>query len=75
MQEEKVKFPEIELIEMSILDDGKQMGVRFPKHIVEALQINPKRDIFIFQFDKEKLELMGSLEDKEVWKKKYGKKN
>ena len=66
---------EIELIEMSILDDGKQLGVRFPKSIVEALKINPKKDVFIFQFDKERLELTGSLEDKELWEKEYGQKN
>jgi len=66
---------EVELIEMSILDDGKQLGVRFPKSIVEALKINPKKDVFIFQFDKERLELTGSLEDKELWEKEYGQKN
>ena len=63
---------EIELIEMSILDDGKQMSVRFPKSVVEALKIDPKKDVFIFQFDKKNLELSGSLEDKELWKKEYG---
>ena len=61
MQEEKVKRPEIELIEMSVLDDGKQMSVRFPKHIVEALQINPKKDVFLFKFDKKNLHLTGEL--------------
>jgi hypothetical protein len=65
---------EIELIEMSILDDGKQLSVRFPKKVVETLQIDPKKDIFVFELDKEKLELRGSLEDKEVWEKEYGKK-
>lgn len=64
---------EIELIEMSILDDGKQLSVRFPKSVVEALQINPEKDIFVFEFDKENLELRGSLEDKKVWEEKYGK--
>ncbi len=66
---------EIELIEMSILDDGKQLSVRFPKSIVEALKINPQKDVFIFQFDKESLELSGTLEDKELWEKEYGRKN
>ena len=70
MAEEKT---EIELIEMSILDDGKQMGVRFPKSVVEALNINPEKDVFIFQFDKKNLELFGSLEDKELWEKEYDK--
>ena len=65
---------EIELIEMSILNDGKQLSVRFPKDVVEALKINPKKDVFIFQFDKERLELTGSLEDEEVWEKEWKKK-
>ena len=69
MEEEKVEF-----IEMSIIDDGKQFSVRFPKKVAEALQIDPKKDIFVFKFDKKKLQLEGSLEDEEVWKKaSYGK--
>jgi len=66
------KNNEIELIEMSILDDGKQLSVRFPKKVVETLKIDPKKDIFVFELDKEKLELRGSLEDKEIWEKEYG---
>jgi len=66
------KNKEIELIEMSILDDGKQLSVRFPKSVVEALKIDPKKDIFIFELDKQKLELRGSLEDKKIWEKEYG---
>lgn len=65
---------EIELIEMSILNDGKQLSVRFPKSVVEALNINPETDIFVFELDKENLELRGSLEDKKIWEKEYGKK-
>jgi len=68
------KNKEIELIEMSILDDGKQLSVRFPKKFVETLQIDPKKDIFVFELDKDKLELRGSLEDKEIWEKEYENK-
>lgn len=71
---EQKKDPRIELIEMSILNDGKQMSVRFPKKVVEALEINPQKDIFIFQFNPDTLELTGSLEDKEVWERQYGKR-
>lgn len=62
---------EIELIEMNIIDDGKQLSVRFPKKIVEALDMNATKDIFIFEFDKKNLQLKASLEDKEVWDKIY----
>lgn len=72
MRQEKEKT-EIELTEMSIVDEGSQLSVRFPKKVVEALEINPKTDIFVFELDKEKLELSGTLENKEVWEKKYGK--
>jgi hypothetical protein len=73
MADEKSK--EIELIEMSILNDGKQLSVRFPKSVVETLQIDPIKDIFVFELDKEKLELRGSLEDRKVWEKEYGNKH
>ena len=72
MADEKNK--EIELIEMSILNDGKQLSVRFPKKVVETLKIDPKKDIFVFELDKEKLELRASLEDKNIWEKEYGNK-
>lgn len=65
-EEERTEF-----IEMSIIDDGKQFSVRFPKKVAEALQISPKKDIFVFEFDKKKLQLKGSLEDKEVWEEAY----
>jgi len=73
MREEKEKT-EIELIEMSIVDEGSQLSVRFPKRVVEALEINPKTDIFVFELDKGKLELSGTLENKEIWEKEYGKR-
>ena len=62
---------EIEFIEMSIIYDGKQLSVRFPKKIVEALDIDPKTDIFVFQLDKKKLQLEATLENKEIWEKTY----
>ena len=61
----------IEFIEMSIIDDGKQLSVRFPKDVAEALDIDSKTDIFVFQFDKKKLQLEGTLENEEIWKKTY----
>jgi len=70
---QKKESTEIGLIEMSIVDEGSQLSVRFPKKVVEALDINPKTDIFVFELDKENLELSGTLENKEVWEKKYGK--
>ena len=72
MRKEK-ESTEIELIEMSIVDEGSQLSVRFPKRVVEALDINPKTDIFVFELDKETLELSGTLENKEIWEQKYGK--
>lgn len=72
--EDTKRRKEIELIEMSILNDGKQLSVRFPKNVVEALKIDPQKDIFIFQFDKDELRLTGSLEDKKIWEKEYGNK-
>ena len=65
---------ETELIEMSIINEGKQLSVRIPSKVVEALDINTKKDIFVFQFDKKNLQLEGSLEDKEVWEKEFGKR-
>jgi len=62
---------EIEFIEMSIIDDGKQLSVRFPKKVVESLEIDSKKDIFVFEFDKKTLQLKGSLEDKKVWERTY----
>ncbi len=61
----------VDFIEMNIIDDGKQLSVRFPKKVVEALDINPSKDIFVFEIDKETLQLRASLEDKEVWDREY----
>lgn len=52
---------------MNITKDKKQVSVRIPNEIADALDINPKKDIFVFVFDKKALILMGSLEDKKVW--------
>ena len=68
------KKEKIEFIEMSIIDDGKQLSVRFPKKVVEALEINPNEDIFVFEFDKKNLQLKGTLEDKKIWDKAYNGK-
>jgi len=66
MVEEKTK--EIEEISVKIIDEGrkegKQLSIRFPKKVTEALDINPKEDRFLFRFDKKNLHLEGELIDK-----------
>ena len=56
---------EIELIKVKIIDEGrklgKQLSIRFPKKITEALEIDPKKDRFLFKFDKKNLHLEGEL--------------
>ena len=65
-----------EIIPMSIIDEGKQLSIRIPKKIVEAGDINPKTDIFVFEFNKKTLHLQGSLEDKELWEESdHGEEN
>ena len=66
---------EIEYIEMRIIDDGKQMSVRLPKAVTESLSIDPKRDVFVFVFDKNNLTLQGTLEDKKIWDEQWKVKN
>ena len=64
--DEKTK-KEIENISVKIIDEGrktgKQLSVRFPKKITEALEIDPKKDRFLFKFDKKNLHLKGELID------------
>ena len=60
---------EIENISVKIIDEGretgKQLSIRFPKRVAEALEIDPKKDRFLFKFDKKNLHLEGELIDKE----------
>lgn len=62
---EKTTEEEIENIPVKIIDEGrkegKQLSVRFPKRVSEALEIDPKKDMFLFKFDKKKLHLEGEL--------------
>ena len=67
------KKREVELFPVHIIDDTKQMSIRIPKGLVEALDIDSKKDLFVFQFDKTNLQLEGSLEDKQLWEKEFGK--
>ena len=64
--DEKTK-KEIEYISVKIIDEGrkagKQLSIRFPKKVTEALEIDPKRDRFLFKFDKKNLHLEGELID------------
>lgn len=72
MVEETIKKEEIESIAVKIIDEGrkegKQLSIRFPKRVVEALEIDPNRDMFLFKFDKKNLHLEGELIDKEELK-------
>jgi len=63
------KNKEIELIGMNILNDGKQLSIRLPKRVVDALEIDPNKDIFIFEFDMKELHLKGELVDKQRYEK------
>ena len=56
-------------IPMQIFDDGNQLSVRIPKQFVEALDIDPKKDVFVFLLDKKNLHLEGFLESKEKFEK------
>jgi len=62
--DEKTK-EEIELIKVKIIDEGiktgKQLSIRLPKRVTEALEINPKKDMFLFKLDKKNLHLEGEL--------------
>ena len=58
-EQKKVKWKEV--IPMSIIDDGKQLSIRIPKKVVEALEIDPEKDEFVFLWDKENLSLTGEL--------------
>lgn len=53
-----------EIIPMNIINEGKQLSIRIPKKVVEALDIDPKNDVFVFHFDKKNLHLEGELADK-----------
>ncbi len=57
----------IDFYPMSIIRDKKQVSVRIPKEVVDAIEIDTKKDIFVFAFDKKDLTLTGSLEDARVW--------
>jgi len=52
---------DIKFFVMKIVNDGKQLSVRIPAKLVEALQIDPKEDEFMFIFDKKNLSLEGML--------------
>lgn len=67
--EHKTRGEEIEYISVKIIDEGrkagKQLSIRFPKRVAEALEIDPERDRFLFKFDKTNLHLEGELIVKE----------
>lgn len=66
MAEEKTK--EIENIPVRIIDEGrsagKQLSIRFPKRVSDALDIDPEKDEFLFKFNKVTLHLEGELINK-----------
>ena len=59
---------EIEEIAVKIIDEGrkegKQLSIRLPKRVTETLEIDLKRDVFLFKLDKKNLHLEGELIDK-----------
>ena len=69
MVEKTTEREEIEKIPVKIIDEGrkegKQLSIRFPKRVTEALEIDPEKDMFLFKFDKRNLHLEGELIDKE----------
>jgi len=50
-----------EIVAVRIINEGKQLSIRIPKNMVEALDIDPRKDVFLFKFDKDKLHLEGEL--------------
>ena len=64
----KEKTEEIEDIPVKIIDEGrsvgKQLSIRFPKRVSDALDIDPEKDEFLFKFDKKNLHLKGELINK-----------
>ena len=63
-ENKQIKEDWIEEIPMSIINEGKQISIRIPSKIVEALDIDPEKDVFVFKFDKRKLHLEGELKEK-----------
>jgi len=65
---QETREEEIENIPVKIIDEGrkegKQLSIRFPKRVTEALEIDPEKDMFLFKFDKKDLHLEGELIDK-----------
>lgn len=57
----------VDFYPMAIIMDKKQTSIRIPREVVEALEIDPKKDIFVFAFNKKELTLIGSLEDSKIW--------
>ena len=70
MEEKDKDIEKTELYVMNIIDDGKQLSIRIPAKIAEALQIDAEKDAFLFLFNKKELSLDGKLISKELTKKK-----
>jgi len=51
-------------IRVSIVREKDQFAVRIPSKVADMLDIDPKRDAFLFIFDKESLHLTGELIEK-----------
>jgi len=74
-EEKELNNEDIEPIPMAIIDEKKQLSIRIPKKVVDALQINPKEDIFLFLFDKKEMHLEGFLADKKTYEREFNGKN
>ncbi len=69
--EEDIKF-----FPMNITKDKKQVSVRIPNEVADALDVDSKGDIFVFVFDKKNLTLKGTLENRDIWwQAVHGNKN
>jgi len=66
---EETNKENLEFIPMNIVNDGKQLSVRIPFKLVDALDIKPEKDSFLFIYDKKLLSLQGILINKEDKKK------
>ena len=51
-------------IKVSIVREKDQFAIRIPSKIAETLDINPKKDSFLFIFDEKDLHLTGELIEK-----------
>ena len=57
----------MELIPTRIFSDGKQLSIRLPSRVIEALDITPEKDLFLIVFNKKYKHFSGMLIDKKTY--------